>query len=80
MKKFLILALLTGLTACKKEAPKCSDEKVTNLAIDIFHNELMKAVEEQMLPRGYRFFYTPEETRKRFEGNKRRCLHQSSGA
>ena len=42
MKKFLILALLTGLTACKKEAPKCSDEKVTNLAIDIFHTELMK--------------------------------------
>lgn len=67
MKKFLILALLTGLTACKKEAPKCSDEKVTDLAINLFHSEVMKAVEEQMLPRGYRSFYTQEEIEKGLE-------------
>ena len=66
MKKFLILGLLIGLTACKKEAPKCSDEKATDLAIDIFHSQVMKELEERFFPLGQRPYYSKDEVEKEF--------------
>ena len=54
MKKFLILVLLAGLTACKKEAPECSDKEVANLATEIIRNAIYEMEENRYVPFAYR--------------------------
>ena len=61
MKKFLILALLTGLTAFKKEAPDCNDDRVKALLTDIIHESIMEEMEERYFPSSQRPYVTKEE-------------------
>jgi hypothetical protein len=79
MKKYLILALLTVLTACKKEAPKCNDDKVKNMVIDIVHSKFMEAVEEQYFPLSQRPYVSKEELASELEKIRQMVYREAPG-